>query len=103
MPGLIGKKIGIWIGMNTGEVIMGTIGTKQRMDATIIGDTVNVASRLEWLTRKYKQSILMSKNTYDAIQNKSAFTANFVGNEAPEGKQNTIDIYSLAEHYNVTL
>ncbi len=56
----IGRYIDIGIGINTGSVIMGTVGTKKRMDATVIGDVVNIASRIESLTRDNPHHILIT-------------------------------------------
>lgn len=99
----LGKKIGVWIGINTGEVIMGTVGTKKRMDATVIGDTVNTASRLEWLTRKYKKGIIISKESYDALESKKWFNIEYLGYEAPEWKTREVTLYSVSEYYQVSI
>ena len=65
----------IGIGINSGELVLGNIGTEERMEYTALGDTVNIASRLERMTRELNKPIIIGENTYceaikDFIENK---------------------------------
>jgi hypothetical protein len=72
---------------------MGITGDDQRMDAAIISDTVNSASRIESLSKYYGVSILLSEDSIDGLDDKEKFNFRYLGRVQVKGKHNSIKIY----------
>lgn len=84
------------IGINSGEVVAGNIGTVDRFEYTVIGDVVNVAARLQGLSRQYAQtSILIPASGLDALSGNVQFEYQYLGEFDLKGKENAVPVYSI--------
>jgi adenylate cyclase len=89
------KPIEIAIGLNTDNVVSGNIGSPQRMDYTIIGDGVNLASRLEGACKQYGAQILISEMTYKRL--KSSYRVREVDRVVVKGKTEAVAVYEVLD------
>ena len=87
--------IAIGIGLNSGSLMLGTIGEKDRMDGTVISDAVNLASRIETQTKTYGISLLISQNTYDELTNRKALDIRPIDVARVKGKSRPVAIMEV--------
>ncbi|MBT3785598.1 hypothetical protein HOF92_11520 [bacterium] len=83
----------IGVGMNSGKMIVGNVGSSIRMDYTVIGDSVNLAARVERLTRKFRSDFLITEYTYQQV--KDIVKARKIGALQVVGKEAPVIIYSV--------
>lgn len=94
--GYIPVKIGI--GINTGPLMIGTVGVTQRMDSTVLGDHVNLSARLENLTKYYGVDIIISHHTLELLKNKKDFDYRELDWLKVKGKTQLVRIYEVFNH-----
>ena len=89
------KRINIGIGLNSGIMTVGNMGSLQRMDYTLIGDNVNLGARLEGTNKQYATNIIISEYTYGLV--KDRIVARELDNIRVKGKNKPVLIYELID------
>jgi class 3 adenylate cyclase len=89
------EPISIGLGIHTGETVIGTVGSVDRMDSTVLGDAVNLASRIESLTKQYAAQILISSSTYRHIATDPTIHCREIGIVDVRGREEPETIYEV--------
>ncbi|MEE2730887.1 MAG: 7TM diverse intracellular signaling domain-containing protein [Pseudomonadota bacterium] len=87
--------IRIGIGVNTGEVVYGTVGSHDRMDSTVLGDNVNVAARLQDLTKVLRARVVISDHTLDMVGKGHGLIVREVGDVRVRGRREPVHIFEV--------
>ncbi len=85
----------VGVGINTGEVMLGTIGGATSIKCSVIGDSVNLASRIENLTKHFDASLLIGESTYGALKDPGRYLTRHVGRVRVKGRSRPVTIYEV--------
>jgi two-component system, sensor histidine kinase LadS len=89
------EPIRVGVGLHTGNLILGTIGEDERMDTTVISDAVNLAARIEALTKRVGASILISEGSLFQLENPNAYRFRMLGRVRVKGKKNSVSVFEI--------
>ncbi len=85
------------LGVNTGALVLGTVGAHDRLKCSVVGDCVNVASRIEQLTKFYHAPFLIGEHTYERLRAPEAFSVRMIDRVAVKGKEQAVVLYEVLD------
>jgi class 3 adenylate cyclase len=85
------------IGVNSGPLVLGTVGSADRLKCGVVGDTVNTASRIEQLTKRYGARLLVGEQTHRLLQQSGRFSVRAVDRVAAKGKAQAMTLYEVLD------
>ncbi len=85
------------IGVNMGPLVLGIVGGHHRMQCSVIGDTVNLSSRIEQLTKVYRGRLLIGEQTFHSLTEPAAFAIRMVDRVAVKGKDTAVTLYEVID------
>ncbi|MEO0532407.1 MAG: AAA family ATPase [Cyanobacteria bacterium P01_A01_bin.123] len=88
----------IGIGINTGSLMLGTVGGLNRMDGTVISDAVNLSARMEGLTKFYGVPLLITDNTFMSLKSYSQYYFRIIDRVKVKGKSKAVTVYEIFNH-----
>jgi two-component system sensor histidine kinase ChiS len=89
------QPIGIGVGLHIGDLMLGIIGHEERMQGTVVADAVNLASRLEGLTRIYGSTISISEPTLSQLKDPDKYKHRFVDKVQVKGKKDPVSVHEV--------
>lgn|GEM_PF-2833082 len=93
----------VGLGLHSGSMMLGTVGTSSRMDATVVSDTVNAAARVESMTKAFCTKILITEETKRQLEDINAYKMRYIASCRIRGKSKPVTLYEVFDNDSISL